>query len=202
MRRFWCFLGPKLGLLYLSFCGCYIETTTNNSYCEVFPVDWCNCQSLIIADSHANDFQGINDSNLRLPGYSMVTPIVSSRAPRMHIKRGNKNIRPTSRPLVLRRLPKSRSAKCCTSVFWEIAQMCLFLSYNCFIWLPLDTNIMWSWEVSYMYVIELDQREAHLFSLNASMCLFVPPLVWYIICVRPGAGFMNRRSSGKLTYRL
>ena len=37
-RRFLCFLGPKLGLLYLSSCGCYIETTTNNSYCEVFPV--------------------------------------------------------------------------------------------------------------------------------------------------------------------
>ena len=45
VRRFWCFLRPKLGLLYLSFCRCYIETTTNTRYWEVFPVDWCNCQS-------------------------------------------------------------------------------------------------------------------------------------------------------------
>ena len=33
------FIGPKLGLLYLSFGGCYIETTTNTRYWEVFPVD-------------------------------------------------------------------------------------------------------------------------------------------------------------------
>ena len=58
------------------------------------------------------------------------------------------------RPLVLRRLPKSRSAKCRTSVFWEFAQMCLFLSYNCFIWSPLHTHIVWSWRTSYMYANE------------------------------------------------
>ena len=62
----------------------------------------------------------------------------------------------TSQPLVLRRLQKSRIAKCCTSVFWEFAQMCLFLSYNRFIWLPLplDTNIVWSWRASCLYADE------------------------------------------------
>ena len=48
--------------LKITFCGCYIETTTNNGYCEVFPVDWCSCRSLISIDSHPNDLQRINDS--------------------------------------------------------------------------------------------------------------------------------------------
>ena len=32
--------------------------------------------------------------------------------------------------------------------------MWLFLSYNYFIWLPLHTNIVWSWRASYMYANE------------------------------------------------
>ena len=80
-RRFLCFLGPKLGWLYLSFCGCYIETTTNTHYSEVFHVDWCNCRSLIITDSHPNDLQSIDDLTCdSLPESSTVHHMMSSRA--------------------------------------------------------------------------------------------------------------------------
>ena len=87
MHSVW-YLGPQLGLLYLSLCWCYIETTINNSYCEVFPIDLCNCRGLIITDSHPNDLQRLDyltcDS---LPASSTVHHMTSLA--RMHVKQAN-----------------------------------------------------------------------------------------------------------------
>ena len=93
-RRFWCFLGPKLGLLYLHFYRCYIETITNTRYWEVFPVDWCSCRSLLITDSRPNNLQSIGDlTRDSLPESSTVhhNNMMSSRA-HAH-KTSQKNVR-------------------------------------------------------------------------------------------------------------